>query len=290
MKIFIFGASGYLGSNLVNYLKDKHEVFACVRTSSSHKLLPYDDSKIITGIEKHENLVNAFKIEKPDLIINTAALYGRKGEGIDKLVDANILFPSRIYELCKEYEVAYFLNTGTSLPDEISSYALTKNTFVKLVKFKPFCAMKFINLELEHFYGPNDDDSKFTSYVIKECIAHRPLKLTSGLQKRDFIYIDDVLFSYLKIIEKIDKFQMFDKISVGSGEAPTIRNLVEIIHSCTKSKSKLEFGSVPMRDKELMNSCADIVRLTELGWKRKYDLYEGINQTILNEKLNSKHR
>lgn len=284
MKIFIFGASGYLGSNLVNYLKDKHEVFACVRTSSSHKRLTCDDSKIITGIEKDENLVNAFKIEKPDLIINTAALYGRKGEGIDKLIDANILFPSRVYELCKEYEVACFLNAGTSLPDDISTYALTKNTWVKLATINTSKQkLKFINIALEHFYGAHDDDSKFISYVMNSCLLGKELNLTSGKQKRDFIYIKDVLTAYEVIINNIHHIENSETIALGTGEAPAVKEVVETIAFVSQSNSDLNFGVVPDRKNELMYSCADTNKLKSFGWKKSYNLIDGIKEMIQKE-------
>ena len=129
MKIFIFGASGYLGSHLVHCLKHRHEVVALVRSSSSLKRLISEEVTIIKGIENPKNLQKAFRNEMPHLVINTAALYGRNGEGFHELVEANVSFPSRLYELCSVHHVPYFLNTGTSLPDNVSAYALTKNCF-----------------------------------------------------------------------------------------------------------------------------------------------------------------
>jgi CDP-paratose synthetase len=286
MKIFIFGASGYLGSSLVNYLKDKHEVFACVRTSSSHTRLTCDDSKIITGIEKDENLVNAFKVEKPDLIINTAALYGRKGEGVDKLVDANILFPSKLYELCKKYNVKSFINTGTSLPDNVSPYALTKNMFVKLVKCMNGKNLKFINIALEHFYGPNDDDSKFTSYVINACLTGQELNLTKGKQLRDFIYIDDVVSAFECIINNQDIIGHCETIPLGSGIAPSVREFVETVYKAVNSKSVLNFGTIPERENELMHSCANIQRLKQLCWEPQYSMTQGVESLVLSMSTN----
>ena len=50
-----------------------------------------------------------------------------------------------------------------------------------------------INIGLEHFYGPNDDDSKFVSYIIHNLLNEvEKIDLTKGKQKRYFIYIDDV--------------------------------------------------------------------------------------------------
>lgn len=283
MKIFVFGASGYLGSRLVNYLQNSHEVYALVRSNSSLTRLACKETKIISGIEKYASLSEAFKVKTPDLIINTAALYGRKNESLEEIVEANISFPCRLYELCKEYKVSCFLNTGTSLPDNVSHYALTKNTFVKLASTEKAGSLKFINVALEHFYGPNDDESKFTSYVINSCLSGKALNLTSGKQRRDFIYIKDVLTAYEIIVKQFYDIKNCESIALGSGTAHTVREVVETIAKVTSSRSALDFGSVPDRENELMYSCADTNLIKSIGWSNEYNLIEGITETISKE-------
>jgi CDP-paratose synthetase len=275
MKIFISGASGYLGSHLVKSLSLAHQVVALLRSSSSKVRLKNIPIHIVY-LDEEGALERAFQEHKPDIIINTATLYGRKGESISALLDANIDFPIKLLALAKKYRCKAFFNTGTSLPDDISYYALTKNTFVKLAKFSTGNTPKFINVVLEHFYGPEDDPSKFTSYVIKKCLMGEDLQLTNGEQRRDFIYIDDVVSAYETVITNISKLEKFENIPLGSGECPTIREFVEAVHACIDTKSNLEFGKVAMRENELMYSCADITRLNQLGWSCAFPLVRGI--------------
>jgi CDP-paratose synthetase len=279
MKIFVAGASGYLGSQLSNLLSNEYEVFALLRGSSSKSRINNSNVNIIC-FNNSDELEEAFKIHKPNIIINTAALYGRKGESLAALITANIEFPMILLELADKYKANTFIHTGTSLPDEISPYALTKNSFVKLAKFKTLDSTRFINVELEHFYGPNDGNNKFTSYVINACLKGENLKLTNGEQQRDFIYIDDVVTAYVVLIKSVDKLQSFETIPIGTGTAFKVRDVVEMIHSNSHSKSKLEFGAVAMRENELMYSCADVTKIKQLGWKNSYSLLDGFSNCI----------
>ncbi|MEZ9922358.1 NAD-dependent epimerase/dehydratase family protein, partial [Vibrio breoganii] len=70
------------------------------------------------------------------------------------------------------------------------------------------------------------------------------MQLTQGTQRRDFVYIDDVVSAYKVLIQNLINLRDQETIPVGSGVAPTIRELVEVIHSCSNSKSELEFGAV----------------------------------------------
>lgn len=279
MIVFVSGASGYLGSHLVRSLSKEHRVFSLIRRSSSTKHINDVVSDVIY-VDERNALENAFEKYRPDIIINTVALYGRKGESLSSLVNANIKFPIQLLELAEKYKSKSFIHTGTSLPDVISAYALTKNTFVKIAKFNTESTLKFVNVALEHFYGPKDDCSKFTSYVINACLAGEKLALTDGLQQRDFIYIDDVVAAYEVLIKNLDNLDSFETVSLGSGVAPTVRELVELIHSSSHSTSELEFGVVAMRANELMYSCADIKRLKQLDWEPAYSLESGIQATL----------
>jgi len=279
MVIFISGASGYLGSLLVNALSVEHDVYALIRRTSSKDRLQQGFINIIY-IDEYSELENAFKMYSPELIINTAALYGRKGELLSELVEANISFPVKLLELAGKYKSKAYINTGTSLPGNISTYASTKNAFVNLAKFKSEMRVKFINIELEHFYGPKDDSSKFISYVIDACLKGENIDLTTGLQTRDFIYIDDVIMAYKVVIKNIPKLDYFENIPLGSGVAPTIQSVVKLIHKCSNSKSRIEFGAKPIRENELMHSCANINKIESLGWSSCVELKSGIQKVI----------
>ncbi|GHY46347.1 nucleotide sugar epimerase [Vibrio cholerae] len=281
MKILISGASGYLGSQLANYLGSYFEVFALVRHTSSIERLNSDVLTVVRGNEKSE-LDRLFSHIKPDVVINTAAIYGRKGELLSDLIEANIVFPANLIELADKYKAKAFMHTGTSLPRDVSLYAATKRTFPDIVK-KAACNLKFVNVELEHFFGPSDDSSKFISYIVEQCSSSISLDLTSGTQERDFIYIDDVISAYKILIENLEALNYFESVQLGSGQPYRIRDIVEEVWRISQSKTELNFGKIPMRDNELMYSCADTTKLKSLGWEAKYTIKSGLERIIFGE-------
>lgn len=282
MKIIITGINGYLGSHLANTLISKHEIAGTVRKNSVLTRLN-DKARIELFTVDEDGWEDKIKSFKPDIVINTAALYGRKGESVSALIEANFLFPIRLIENLDVNTV--FINCGTSLPSSVSLYAQTKSQFVDLAKI--YCdtaKVKFINLRLEHFFGPGDEESKFTSYVFNQCLKNLPLNLTEGSQLRDFIYIDDLLNAFECIIESLDELPQFENIDVGSGKAITVREFVETVISVTYSSSKVDFGAVPMRENELMYSCANTELLMNLNWDSQFSIEKAISKMLNEEK------
>lgn len=284
-KILITGITGFLGSNLAKALINKgYEVVALKRRSSSlNRIVSILDKVILYDIEDID-YTNFFKsFGKIDVIIHTATSYGRNNETPWEIFDANTGFPLRLLDAASDANVSKFINTDTILDKYLNLYALSKNHLLEWGKFYSMHRkIEFINMRLEHFYGPGDDDSKFTSYVINSCMKNlNSMDLTLGEQKRDFIYVDDVVNAYLTILTREIKGDFwFSEHDVGSGHSVTIREFVEMVRELTGSRTKLNFGAVKYREGEVMNSMADISSLKSLGWNCDFSLKEGLEKTI----------
>ena len=283
--ILLTGATGYLGSNLAKALVAKgHKLIILKRKNSS--LLRIKSIIPMVVFYNIENLDYSvpFKANKNiDAIIHAATCYGRHDETPIEVLGANTAFPLRLMVAAKEAGVGIFINTDTILDKYLNLYSLSKSQLLDWGKFFSIHnKMFFVNMRLEHFYGPGDEDSKFTMHVMNSCLKNVPeLKLTLGEQKRDFIYIDDVVSAYLMILEKVEEFSdFFNEFHVGSGIAVSIRDFVEKVHRMTASQTYLAFGRVPYRKGEVMNSHANIEPLVNLGWFCKTNLEEGLKLVI----------
>lgn len=285
MRILLTGVTGYLGSHLAEtLLANGCEVVALKRATSSLRRIEH----LLSQLTLHD--VNTVDMDalftqdgKIDAVIHTATCYGRNGESASQIADANLAFPLKLLNVAVEAKVKLFINTDTVLDKFLNPYALTKAQFAEWGRyFSTRSELKFINLKLEHFYGPNDDASKFTTHVINSCLANTDeLKLTLGEQKRDFVYISDVVSAYSLILDKWQTLpEQFAEFEVGSGQAITIREFVETAHRLANSSTQLLFGAIPYRKGEVMLSQAHIDALRLLGWGCEVDIETGMKHVI----------
>ena len=282
MKILLTGASGFLGSHLAkSFIESGYEVHALIRkTSNLRRLAAYEDKLKLHFIE--DGIEKAFSVNSPyKAVMHTATCYGRNNETEIEIFNANLKFPLELLEKSALFSTELFFNTDTILYKYLNSYALSKNQFVEWGKqFSNQKKIKFCNIKLEHMYGPGDDESKFTTYIINSCINNVPvIKLTPGEQKRDFIYIDDVVSAYHTLL-KNDDIAAFEEFELGSGETVSIRQFVEEVHSITQSRSKLDFSAYSYRENEIMESKAEIKKLNKLGWQPKTKLETALKKII----------
>lgn len=284
-RILLTGATGYLGSHLASALLDAgHNVVALKRKTSSLRrlapILPRITLLDADGLASRALFMDHGKI---DAVIHTATSYGRNGESASQIAEANLSFPLRLLDASVAAGIPLFMNTDTALDKFLNAYSLSKTQFAEWGShFAGQKKIRFLNLKLEHFYGSGDDDTKFTTHVINSCLKDAPeLRLTPGEQKRDFIYIDDVVAAYMLLLEKQESLaDWFVEFDVGSGEAVTIRRFVELVHQLTASKTYLNFGAHPYREGEVMLSQADVVPLQKLGWYCRHTLEQGLKLVI----------
>lgn len=288
-RILLTGVTGFLGSHLAKeLLAINYEIVALKRRSSSLRRIEPIVSHIsffdIEGLDFDDMFRDCGKI---DTIIHTATCYGRNNESVSEMFATNTEFPLRLLDAGCRAGVAVFLNTDTILDKYLNLYALSKNQLLQWGEFfSKHKKIRFANIRLEHFYGADDDPTKFSAYVINACLGDVPeLKLTQGEQKRDFIHIDDVVSAYMVLLEKMDTFESaFVEFDVGSGRSASIREFVETVHRLTEAKTRLVFGALPYRDGEVMHSVAEISGLMALGWRCRFDVEAGLRRVIDQER------
>lgn len=281
--ILITGGTGYLGSRILKKLIASDNKIILLKRSYSNTFRIKDiENLIITYNVDKLALENIFLEHKINIILHCATDYGRKNIEPLQIIDANLTLPLRLLELGKRNGVSCFINTDTILDKRVSYYSLSKRQFHDwfLLYRKDLCC---INIALEHFFGPGDDKTKFVSYIINELVNKtEKIDLTLGEQKRDFVYIDDVVAGFLLIIKKsLELGYGYFKFEIGSGSLISIRDFViKIKELIGNASTKLNFGAIPYRENEVMNSHVDLAEIKKLGWVCENSLEEALKKTI----------
>lgn len=283
--VVVAGASGFLGSRLCMRLADAgYSVVALKRSTSDTRRL--DGCAVAMFDVDTQPIDDIFRGGNVAAIVNAVANYGRDGESRGEIARANYSFPYDLLRVGVAARVGTFVNSDSVLSRTTSLYAQAKHDFVVAArKLARQGRTRFVNMRLQHLYGPGDADTKFVTHVIKTCAANAlELQLTAGDQRRDFVYVDDVVDAYLVVLERRDELpEDFVEYDVGSGVAMPVRDFVELVHRLTGSRTRLRFGGVPYRPSEVMFARADTSRLAGLGWSCRTSPESGILKVIEQE-------
>lgn len=288
MTVLVTGATGFLGSHLVNaLLKESFKVVSLKRSTSDIWRI----ADVIDEVKSYDvdiqNVEKAFVENDINIVIHTACNYGRNEESIKKIVQTNILFGLEVLECCIKYNTDTFFNTDTLLQKHLNSYSRSKKQFVEWLKMMSD-NIQVVNLKLEHMYGPKDGITKFVPWVISQLFNEvDEIKLTKGEQKRDFIFIDDVVSAYLMVIKKRDQLTNYSEFDVGTGNLISVKSFVSKIKDVYEQQispinTKLNFGAIPYREGEIMKIEVENQKLLDLGWNPSYSADKGLQNLIKN--------
>lgn len=165
-------------------------------------------------------------------------------------------------------------------PDPQSPYAVTKlagehycRVFQKVYGLPTVC-LRYFNV-----YGPRQDPtSQYAAVIpifIRRVLDNRPpIIFGDGEQTRDFIFIKDVVEANLLAAENAAS----GIYNIGRGERVSINRLAELVISLVGNSVEPEH--IDPRPGDIKHSLADISRARQFGYNPRYNLEEGLRETI----------
>ncbi|MFA5283679.1 MAG: GDP-L-fucose synthase [Bacilli bacterium] len=295
-KIYVCGHSGMVGSAIVRGLRKAG--FSNILTREIHELDLTDQSAVRLF----------FQNEKPDYVFLAAAAVGGIKKNIEKpaemlyinlsiqnnVIDCayrngvkKLLFlgSSCVYpRLCKQPMKEEYILTGPFEPTN-EGYAIAKVAGLRMCEYyNRQYGTNFISIMPCNLYGRNDhyDENahvlaslirKF--YEAKESDQKEVSVWGSGNQRREFLYVDDAADAALFLMEHYSGNEF---INVGYGSDVSIRELASIIAETVGYKGKIIFDS--SKPEGMPQKLLEVSKLTDLGWKYKTNLGEGIKKTL----------
>ena len=285
----ITGCTGYIGSSLAKTLiKQNWKVHGLVRKNSSKKYLKgcldkiflhelSDDLKCLNSIVEKSN---------PDIVFHLASNSNleESSRNTINLIQSNITFTSLLVEAMLSNNVHQLINTGTHWQYDndgnyspINLYTATKQAIQDIIYFYTISTnLKCIHLILYDVYGPLDKRPKLLNHIVKSAGGKEPLKLTSGEQYIDYVYIDDVVNAYIIAYERIkNKNNNSNEIfSVRTEKPVKLKKVIRELLNILKIEVRLAWGEKNFREREIMFPNMTIKKLPD--WEHKVNLSEGL--------------
>jgi UDP-glucose 4-epimerase len=128
-----------------------------------------------------------------------------------------------------------------------------------------------VSFRIFNGYGPRAYRNGVVSVFLDKCLAGETVTLSGdGNQKRDFIYISDIIDAFVNGAHHAEDGAVYN---LGSGQPRTLNDLVKAMGL------SVEYGPSNPGEPEVI--CADISKIkADLGWSAKVSLEEGIAKTL----------
>jgi UDP-glucose 4-epimerase len=141
--------------------------------------------------------------------------------------------------------------------------------------------MEFVSARLFNIFGPGENRDRLVPYCVRQLRAGRPVELTSGEQKRDFVFIDDAVDAILRLALR-DAAPGAPVYNVCSGVGVPVKTLVlTAAEAAGGDPGLLKFGALPQRGDEPMEIAGNPRRLENLtGWTPQTPISTGIKRLV----------
>ncbi|HLX19723.1 MAG TPA: GDP-L-fucose synthase [Gaiellaceae bacterium] len=293
MRIVVTGGGGFLGSHLVERLRDRGED-PFVARRADYDLTRWDDAERL------------FRDAQPELVFHLAAEVG--GIGANRANPgrywyANLMMGAHMLELSRLHGVGKLVVTGTvcaypkftpvpfneddlwnGYPEETNApYGVAKKTIlVGAQSYRAQYGTDAVFLLPANLYGPRDNFDLETSHVIPALIRKmvesdgQVVLWGDGSPTREFLYVDDCAEGLLLAA---DRYDGGDPVNLGTSEEISIRDLAELIADLTGFSGEIVWDTAMPNGQPRRR--LDVSRAEHVfGFVAGTTLREGLTRTI----------
>ncbi|MGE4481829.1 ADP-glyceromanno-heptose 6-epimerase [Acidocella sp.] len=315
--ILVTGGSGFIGSNLQAVLSEEGQDVIIAdwlghEGSKWRNLLRHPPSQVIPPEQLEEFLLHDTRLTT---VVHLGAISETTATDADLVWRTNVTLSQKLWLWCAQRQVRFIYASSASTYGDGSSgfdddmslpalkklrplnlYGWSKHAFdlwvaQQIATHAPtppnWAGVKFFNV-----FGPNEYHKGKMISVVKvkhdEIVAGGPARLfksdrpglADGEQKRDFIYIDDVIAGLKFMMNTPDITGIFN---LGTGTARSYADLARAVCHANGTSERIEFIDMPatLRGQYQSFTEAPMARLRALGFNHQFiSLEEGVNAYV----------
>tara|TARA_B100001939_G_C16875218_1_gene588333 strand:+ start:164 stop:1054 length:891 start_codon:yes stop_codon:yes gene_type:complete len=287
-KYLIFGASGFIGGNILKLLPRNIEL-SLITSHKKQLAQKLKNKKLYPKINfrnyKFINLKNKNFFQDQDIIINCMGAYPN-GKNKNLMYKLNYSLPKKIVRLSTSVKPKKFITINTMLKNRKSLYVFYKHKLSDYLK-RNKGKTSVIDLYVSHLYGDPLNKKEFIFNILQQINnKEKYINLTKGNQKRDFLHIRDFNNLFTQVL-KFKTNKKYNKFEVGNYKSYSIRDVVNLIKKFKKSNIELRFGKIKYKVGEDFVMRCNKKTISKINWSPKINLKKGIN--LLSKKINTKN-
>lgn len=295
-NIVITGGAGFIGSNLTLTLQEKFPearltVIDDFRSGDFKNLIGYRGDFVAQDLARLD-WRKQFGDEKFDAIFHLASITDTTNHDQFQQVHDNVESFRRILNFARPtrtrivyassaatYGAASAASVETNGAAPANSYAFSKAIMDNLAMREAKSVPDWIIVGLRYFnvYGPREAHkgvpASMVYHLSKQMKAgQRPRIFKQGEQKRDFVYVKDIVEGSILALEA-RKSGVFN---LGCGQARSFNDLVDILNKCLGTKLQADYIDNPHAHYQNFTE-ADLSRVRDgLGYQPQFPLESGV--------------
>ncbi len=296
--MLVTGASGFIGRHLCRTLQNRGaHVIAIVHGKTSRELVVAEEYH--ADLQDREAIRAFVRSATPDHVVHLAAVNVRGTALADYRLSyrANLIATLDLAEAvidtgpcqrfvylssAEEYGCAPVPFNFAVREAPLTAYGLSKLAATQLLQaIATTHGLPIAVLRATVVYGPGQQGSMFVPALVRALVGGVRFPMTAGDQKRDLVYVDDVVDGILRALVMTARHD--EALHLSAGTPVTIRDVALLTARLAggNAESLLEFGAVPYRPGEAMEYWAgNSDTQVALGWSPSVTLEDGLSRTI----------
>ena len=310
MTIIVTGGAGFIGSNFIFYMLEKHpdDRIVCIDSltyagnlSTLKDVMANPNFRFVkVDICDRERVYQVFEEEKPDVVVNFAAEshVDRSIEDPGVFLQTNIIGTAVLMDACRKYGIQRYHQVSTDevygdLPLDRPDLFFTEDTPIHtsspyssskasadllVMAYHRTFGLPVTISRCSNNYGPYQFPEKLIPLMIANCLNDKDLPVYGeGLNVRDWLYVED----HCKAIDLIlQNGRVGEVYNIGGHNEMRNIDIVKLICK-TLDKPESLIKHVTDRKGHDMRYAIDPTKIhTELGWLPETMFEDGIKRTI----------